>query len=342
MSSQDDCTFEITITNFSACCRLCLSWNESDRYFDISKTSLESNNDISLKEAIQKVTNNEIQLSSKLPSKLCKLCFARLDDAYCFIQDIHRTNELLQNYLDNETLDTLAEEHNNPDSCASTESDEIHMKMEQELEEHLVEESETNDRPEDEKPDLTAVEIVLQQISRKGTDTKPRAEQRTATVHLCNLCNKSFLRRSNLVDHLRLHAQVKMYECDYCDKSFVQSGNLKSHLRTHTAEKPFECNICGKAFTQSSSMKTHMLTHTNEKPFACDVCEKGFTSSSDLNKHKRTHSGIKPYQCIICANRYFTQKVHLRNHLARMHPTSNITEALKLGGVTHVGIEIKK
>ncbi|XP_053667674.1 zinc finger protein with KRAB and SCAN domains 3-like [Anopheles marshallii] len=334
MSSKDECTFEITITNFSTCCRLCLSCNESDRYLDISKTTLDSDNDITLKEAMEKVTNNEILVTSKLPSKLCKLCSARVDDAYCFIQDFHRTNELLLNYLDNEALETVAEEHNNPDSCDSTESDEIHMEIEQELEEQLVEESETNDRSEDEKRALTAVEIVLQQIGMKASDPKPRAEQRTATVHLCNVCDKSFLRRSNLVDHLRLHAQVKMYECDYCDKSFVQSGNLKSHLRTHTAEKPFECNICGKAFTQSSSMKTHMLTHTNVKPFACDVCEKGFTSSSDLNKHKRTHSGIKPYQCIICANRLFTQKVHLRNHLARMHPTSNITEALKLGVVT--------
>uniref|UniRef100_A0A182RVA1 Protein krueppel n=1 Tax=Anopheles funestus TaxID=62324 RepID=A0A182RVA1_ANOFN len=335
MGSRDECTFEITITNFSTCCRLCLSSNESDHYFDISKTLLASDNDITLIEAIQKVTSNEILLTSKLPSKICKLCSTRLDDAYCFIQDFYRTNEMLQNYLDEEALESNAEEQN-ADSYASAENDEIHMEIEQEeeLNEHQQtgeKESEPNDCLESEKRALTAVEIVLQQIGTKVPEPKPRSEHRATTAHHCNVCDKTFLRRSNLVDHLRLHAQVKMYECDYCDKSFVQSGNLKSHLRTHTAERPFECNVCGKAFTQSSAMKTHLLTHTNVKPFSCDVCDKAFTSSSDLNKHKRTHTGLKPYQCIICANRHFTQKVHLRNHLTRMHPTSNIAKALELG-----------
>uniref|UniRef100_A0A182VRP9 Protein krueppel n=1 Tax=Anopheles minimus TaxID=112268 RepID=A0A182VRP9_9DIPT len=339
MSLRDDCAFEITITDFSTCCRLCLSSNESDRYYDISTTSLPSDSDITMFEAIQKVTSNEILLHSKLPSKICKLCSTRLDDAYCFIQDFYQTNETLQNYLDNEELDASSEE-DNADGYACSESVEIHSETDQEPNEQqpLVDESgmqleTTNDDAESNKRAPTAVEIVLQQIGTKGRDRKPRLENRSTIKHRCHVCEKTFLRRSNLVDHLRLHAQIKMYECDYCDKSFVQSGNLKSHLRTHTAEKPFDCNICGKAFTQSSSLKTHMLTHTNVKPFACDVCDKGFTSSSDLAKHKRTHSGLKPYQCIICLNRLFTQKVHLRNHLIRIHPASNVAKALEMGRV---------
>lgn len=32
--------------------------------------------------------------------------------------------------------------------------------------------------------------------------------------HCCNVCNKKFQKRSNLIDHLRLHANVKVYSCD--------------------------------------------------------------------------------------------------------------------------------
>lgn len=52
--------------------------------------------------------------------------------------------------------------------------------------------------------------------------------------HACNVCHKKFQKRSNLIDHLRLHANVKVFSCEYCEKSFVQAGNFKAHLRTHT------------------------------------------------------------------------------------------------------------
>uniref|UniRef100_A0A182XV25 Uncharacterized protein n=1 Tax=Anopheles stephensi TaxID=30069 RepID=A0A182XV25_ANOST len=124
MASRDESAFEITITNFSICCRLCLSSNDSEHYFDISNTSLASQNDITIIEAIQKVTNSEILLSDKLPTKICKLCSTRLDDAYCFIRDFFRTNEMLQNFLYNEEPDRFADDDQIADSYSVVESDE--------------------------------------------------------------------------------------------------------------------------------------------------------------------------------------------------------------------------
>lgn len=49
--------------------------------------------------------------------------------------------------------------------------------------------------------------------------------------HKCDACEKTFMRKSNLVDHLRLHANLREYKCQYCDKEFVQAGNYRSHLR---------------------------------------------------------------------------------------------------------------
>lgn len=60
------------------------------------------------------------------------------------------------------------------------------------------------------------------------TNSSKNASRRT---HKCDVCEKSFMRKSNLVDHLRLHANLRLFQCEFCSKKFVQAGNYRSHLR---------------------------------------------------------------------------------------------------------------
>lgn len=66
--------------------------------------------------------------------------------------------------------------------------------------------------------------IEIKKIKSKNNDAVFEDPNRK---HVCNVCHKKFQKRSNLIDHLRLHANVKVFSCDYCEKSFVQSGNFK-------------------------------------------------------------------------------------------------------------------
>lgn len=79
---------------------------------------------------------------------------------------------------------------------------------------------------------LDAVSFLLEKkdlfIEEKGDNNSAHKRQRT---HVCEVCEKSFMRKSNLVDHLRLHANVRLFKCEYCEKEFVQAGNYRSHLR---------------------------------------------------------------------------------------------------------------
>ena len=97
--------------------------------------------------------------------------------------------------------------------------------------------------------------IEIKKIKSKPTDAGFEDPNRK---HVCNVCHKKFQKRSNLIDHLRLHANVKVFSCEFCEKSFVQAGNFKAHLRTHTKEKPFTCQYCSKSYSQSSSLKIHI------------------------------------------------------------------------------------
>jgi hypothetical protein len=36
----------------------------------------------------------------------------------------------------------------------------------------------------------------------------------------------------------------KKYVCPHCNRRFLTRGNIKNHLRIHSRDKPFQCSIC--------------------------------------------------------------------------------------------------
>jgi len=76
----------------------------------------------------------------------------------------------------------------------------------------------------------------------------------------CEVCERRFSQKCNLVTHMRLHTGERPYPCPSCDKRFTQKGNLDAHLKTHTKEKPYPCGApgCGKRFAFRSSAIGHV------------------------------------------------------------------------------------
>lgn len=173
-----------------------------------------------------------------------------------------------------------------------------------------------------EKSDQDAVSFLIENIKAssplKHQDEANKADEYEKRKHKCQVCGKRFFGKSNLVDHLRFHANVKPFKCDHCEKSFTQSGSLRCHVRTHTNEKPFVCQICQKAFNQTSSLKIHIRSHTQERTHVCEVCTKKFLSNSDLSKHRHIHDEVKRFQCDLC-NIGFAQNINYRKHMQSKH-----------------------
>lgn len=164
-----------------------------------------------------------------------------------------------------------------------------------------------------------AVSFVLDYIDQNNTkQNSTNANDLITKKYVCEICLKRFMKKSNLVDHLRLHADQRLYKCPHCERSFVQSGNFKAHLRIHTNERPFVCSYCNKSYNQSGALKIHLRSHTNERNYVCNVCSKGFTNSSDLKKHQLIHDQNKRHRCQLC-DKPFTQKSHLKKHLLSKH-----------------------
>lgn len=83
----------------------------------------------------------------------------------------------------------------------------------------------------DSQDPLDAVSFLLEKRELFDDDDDSPNRNAGRRTHKCDVCEKSFMRKSNLVDHLRLHANLRLFKCEYCSKEFVQAGNYRSHLR---------------------------------------------------------------------------------------------------------------
>ena len=93
-------------------------------------------------------------------------------------------------------------------------------------------------------------------VSRRSRKSKQK-RHRGSDNHICDVCNKTFTRRSSLVSHISVHTGERPYKCTLCTRSFAHRSTLLKHCRTHTGKKPFVCIICHKQFSQSGNMLRH-------------------------------------------------------------------------------------
>lgn len=323
--------------NYIKACRICLVFPKNEERINIYEAKLPEC-DISYYEALVSLAFEFGSVGEK-PDSICNICAGQVNSSINFKRIVENSVHIIE----------LLKSKKEPENSFSINSVNDEDLSTEDAESLTINETETifyvpskNSSVEVESADeeteedgLDAVNFIINDVAKKRNEEKaaklkkkkeeeklkkdnPETIEYANRKHACEVCEKRFLKRSNLIDHLRIHAASKIFQCDYCDKAFFQAGNFKTHLRTHTGEKPFQCNICQKSYTQSSALKIHVRSHTREKNYICTVCSKAFTNGSDLAKHKNIHDLEKRFKCEFCS-KSFAQKIHLRKHVNNHH-----------------------
>lgn len=131
----------------------------------------------------------------------------------------------------------------------------------------------------------------------------------------CDICSKSYGRRSGLYYHIKTHDDRKIYKCSYkdCAKSFLTGWCLRKHLHTHSESPKYVCNKCGSEFKTYGTFKYHQKTHDGNRSYLCTECGQTFLQSIHLKYHMWKHTGIKMFQCDKCHKSY-TSQTQLKKH----------------------------
>ena len=113
------------------------------------------------------------------------------------------------------------------------------------------------------------------------------------TKHICDLCGRSYNRRSDLTVHVKVRHKedTKRHTCEQCGKNFEFAKSLKKHMNSfHLGLKLGKCPICHMEFSQQQRVKYHIkLVHEKQKPYECTECQQCFTKRLFLRNHVKSH-----------------------------------------------------
>nr|CAI5856726.1 unnamed protein product [Callosobruchus analis] len=147
----------------------------------------------------------------------------------------------------------------------------------------------------------------------------------------CMYCNKTFLNKRSLDDHIiRTHPDFiasvssKIHVCTNCTYKAVSTSQLKRHMVKHSDNR-ITIRYCNKTFLSKRSLDDHIIrTHpdfiasVSSQIHECTKCSYKTTLTKQLNIHMMKHPE-GTFQCKYC-NKTFVRKRSLDDHIVKIHP----------------------
>ncbi|XP_022252029.1 uncharacterized protein LOC106468020 isoform X1 [Limulus polyphemus] len=104
---------------------------------------------------------------------------------------------------------------------------------------------------------------------------------------VCDICNKTFTKPSQLRLHVNIHYFERPFRCDSCVVSFRTKGHLQKHKRSVSHYNKVNMN---QTFGTPSA--------DNPRPFKCSDCKIAFRIHGHLAKHLRSKMHIMKLECL--------------------------------------------
>ncbi|EDS43900.1 transcription factor grauzone [Culex quinquefasciatus] len=209
-----------------------------------------------------------------------------------------------------------------------------------ESEENVVEESNQEPPPKKKKRTINALHksdqliaqncvIICDQCSQtfdKFYQLQIHCREVHQTKGRITCCNKDFIERARLLEHLRSHDDPDLLRCVVCQALLSCAGNLRRHqvqnhtVFTGTPVNAMTCEKCAKTFTDKSAYSTHVKGHLalETKQFQCVECDR-ISAQLAAQKHVIKRHTLKfDYVCEVCAKGFISRQ-ELEAHTASAH-----------------------
>ena len=98
----------------------------------------------------------------------------------------------------------------------------------------------------------------------------------------CKFCMKQFGFKNNMIRHEMILHSTK---CEYCEKGFVKKYDLQDHIKESHEGKLFVCDVCDTVFEKKKLLIAHYWS-LHEKHFNCKLCMKQFGYKENMIRHE--------------------------------------------------------
>lgn len=142
----------------------------------------------------------------------------------------------------------------------------------------------------------------------------------------CDYCQKQFVLKRRMLEHIRHHFDIRPYNCTYCDRAFSRCSRKNVHERTcyksgvsnKPKDLPYKCEFCPRHWGTQKQLDEHENTHTGKRPHQCRICDKTFAARRTLVCHVKMHADDKPHKCTSCEKK-FSRNAELLLHIREKH-----------------------
>jgi len=116
---------------------------------------------------------------------------------------------------------------------------------------------------------------------------------------------------------------VRSHKCRTCHRSFIEKSHLVRHERIHLEEKPFKCQNCDYASSRRDKLKEHIIKHHNNQGNNTKLLKRRYRRARQLQQ-LIAQGKVKQNKLGIIFKKFsFLSYCHLLLHQSLLHQILN-------------------